>query len=109
MQIIKVLYIQMLLTALALCLIWQSTLARHEGYRLELLRREIENAKVEAQKYSAQISKLRSPQRVERLVERLGLDIEQAPQPPEPAPDTDSDGPPDGDSLPDTTLATRPQ
>ena len=106
MNIARVLYIQVLLTALGLCVIWQDTLVRQEGYRLERVGRDIENARTEVQKYKAQISKLRSPQRIVTLVRRLGLEVEQAPAAQDAGADL-SEGPQDGDSYEPVQTAKR--
>jgi cell division protein FtsL len=75
MRIAKVFYIQAVLTALALCVVWQGSLARQTGYRQELLTRAIERYEAEVQEHSAQISRLSSPQRILYLINYLALDL----------------------------------
>ena len=75
MRVARILYVQAVLTALALCVLWQGVLVRQAGYRLERLRRDAEERQAEVEKYRAQVSKLKSPQRVVQLVEKLGLNL----------------------------------
>ena len=79
MDTLKVFYVQAVVAALALCIVHEGHEARQIGYRLESMRRETESRVVEAQKCTAQIGRLKSPQRILHLVEALELDIEQAP------------------------------
>ena len=75
MRVAKVFYIQAVVTVLALCVVWQGALTRKTGYRQELITRAIERYEAEAQEYSAQISKLSSPQRILHLINYLALDL----------------------------------
>jgi len=77
MDVARILYVQLVITALALCLLWQGIVIRQTGYRLEKLHREAEELTAEIEKYQAQVSKLKGPQRVVRLVEELDLNLEQ--------------------------------
>ena len=77
MQALKAFYVQALVAALALCVVQQGHQVRHVGYRLEELRQQIRSSQVEIQKHKAQISRLKSPQRIVHLVEALGLDLAQ--------------------------------
>jgi len=75
MRVAKVFYIQAVVTALALYVVWQGALIRKTGYRQELITRTIECYEADAQEYSAQISKLSSPQRILHLINYLALDL----------------------------------
>ena len=75
MHVIRVLSVQATVAALALCVVWQSSVARQSGYRLEELRREIASSEAEVHKYEAQLSKLKSPQRILSLLDQFGLDL----------------------------------
>ncbi len=77
MHIARVLYVQAVVTALALCVVWQTAQIRKEGYCLEELRREKERCETEVHSYRAHIEKLKSPQRVLHLVEALRLPLTQ--------------------------------
>jgi len=79
MDTLKVFYVQAIVAALALCIVHEGHETRQIGYRLESMRRETESRVVEAQKRTAQIGRLKSPQRILHLVEALELDIEQPP------------------------------
>ena len=83
MDVLKVFYVQAVVAALALCVVRQGHEARHIGYRLEELRRETRVAVVENQKCTAQISRLKNPQRIVRLVETLGLGLGEPPAVPD--------------------------
>lgn len=78
MRLVHMFCIQAVITALALCVVWQGSLARRAGYRQEELRRKIELYAAEAHEYRAQTSKLRSPQRILYLVNYLALDLKEA-------------------------------
>ncbi len=73
MNVVRILYVEAVLTALALCVVWQAAEVRKAGYRLEALRRERERRTAELQSYRAHVGKLKSPQRILHLVETLGL------------------------------------
>jgi hypothetical protein len=66
----------LLATALALAVVYQSAALRQAGYRLEEARRDIAEEKADYAVYEAQVCKLRSPQRILALAERLGLELE---------------------------------
>ena len=75
MRLAHVFYIQAVVTALALCVVWQGSLARKIGYRQEVLSRRIELRAAEGKEYRAQISRLKSPQRILYLVDSLALNL----------------------------------
>jgi len=75
MRLIRILYIQAVLTGMALCVVWQGSLTRQAGYRQELLRRGIQSCEADAQDCKAEISKLKSPHRILYLVNYLALDL----------------------------------
>lgn len=75
MRVVHMFYILAVVTALALCVVWQGALTRQVGYRQELLTRTIEDYEAEAQEYNAQISRLNSPQRILYLINYLALDL----------------------------------
>ncbi|MFW6189529.1 MAG: hypothetical protein ACOC7T_03765 [Planctomycetota bacterium] len=66
-----------LATALALAVVWQGAELRDTGYRAQELRDRISEQKARRQIYLAHLSKLKSPQRITRLVAYLGLDLEE--------------------------------
>jgi hypothetical protein len=68
----------LLATALALAVVHQSATLRRAGYRLEEVRREIAEEKADYAVHEAHVCKLRSPQRILALAERLGLDLERS-------------------------------
>lgn len=83
MAIVRTIFVLCVVTALALCVVWQAREGRRAGYRLEELRREAECRQAEVHVYQAHVSKLKTPQRILKLVESLGLPLEQSsPQPP---------------------------
>jgi C4-dicarboxylate-specific signal transduction histidine kinase len=77
MQLARILYVQAVLTVLALCVVWQTAYVRLEGYRLEALRREKERCETEVQSCRAHIERLKSPPRILHLVESLRLPLTQ--------------------------------
>lgn len=94
MRLSHVLYIQAVITALALTVVWQGSLARTAGYRQEALGRSIEVHAAEGQQYRAQVSRLTSPQRILYLVDALALGIEHSGTPPD---GRTANGPPTSD------------
>ena len=71
----RLLCLLLLATALALAVVWQNAALRQAGRRLESLRAELAEERAEQLTYRAHLSKLRSPQRILRLVQWLGLDL----------------------------------
>jgi len=80
MGLAKCLYIFAVATALALLVAWQSTVVRSGGYLLARLEREAEREQWRGRMYRAQVSKLKSPTRITRLLGQLGIELEIAPQ-----------------------------
>ena len=78
MNPVRIIYVLSVVTALALCLVWQTREVRQAGYRLEELRREAECRQTEVHVYQAHVSKLKTPQRILKLVESLGLPLQQS-------------------------------
>jgi hypothetical protein len=66
-----------LATALAMAVICQSNARLRVGYQLQELRAEIGEQQAERSMYGTQLSKLRNPQRIMRLVAQLGLDLQE--------------------------------
>ncbi len=75
----KVLYLILLCTALALLLVWQSSLARSVGYEVQDLHAEAAEQRAENAAYVAQLGKLKNPRRILALVAWLGLDLHEPP------------------------------
>jgi cell division protein FtsL len=76
MLAIRVIFLQVVVAFLALCVVWQSRMARWEGHRLEKLQRRVQEREEQIQRCRAHISKLKSPQRIMQLVQALGLRLE---------------------------------
>jgi hypothetical protein len=66
-----------ILTALALVLVWQGAGLRATGYEVEKLQERIADQKALTAMYETHLSKLKNPQRVTTLVGWLGLDLKQ--------------------------------
>jgi len=79
MGLAKCLYIFAVATALALLVVWQSTVVRSGGYLLARLEKEVEREQWRGRMYRAQVSKLKSPARITRLLGQLGIELEIAP------------------------------
>ena len=79
MKPIKMLYILAVPTALALLVAWEGARIRAKGYELQRLNRRLEQARVQGQKYRAQINKLKSPARIRHLVRKHGLPLRTEP------------------------------
>lgn len=75
MSAAKTLYALAVATGLALLVIWQSTLVRTTGYQLARLESAVRKATARKHKYKAQITKLKSPRRIFRLVKQLGIPL----------------------------------
>jgi len=73
----KLFYLLVVATALALTAVYQSNARLRVGYRLDELRSQIVEQRAESVLYQAQLSKLKNPQRILRLVAWLGLDLEE--------------------------------
>jgi len=71
----KLAYVVVLATVLALATVRQSNLRLQTGYHLHDLRAQIAEQQAERTVYRTQLSKLRNPQRILRLVAWLGLDL----------------------------------
>jgi cell division protein FtsL len=72
----RVIFVEVVIAALALCTVWQSRVARREGHRLEELQQRVRRREERIQRCRAHISKLKSPQRIMRLVQSLGLRLQ---------------------------------
>ena len=81
MTTLRVLYVMLVLSVLALCVVWQSREVQRAGYCLERIQQEADSRMAEIQTNEAYIGKLKSPQRVTHLLTTLGLKLEQ-PAPP---------------------------
>ena len=75
MEFMKIIFIQIAVTTLAVAVVWQSRLARREGHRLERLQQKVQRREQEIQRCRAHISKLKAPDRILRLVHSLGLQL----------------------------------
>lgn len=83
MLAIRVIFLQLVVASLALCVVWQSRMARWEGHRLEKIQRRVHEREGEIQRCRAHIGKLKSPQRIMQLVHALGLRLQHPASPPE--------------------------
>lgn len=79
MHAVRIIFVKVVLAALALCIVWQSRAVRREGHRLEKIERRAETVERQIQRCEAHISKLKSPQRIMRLVNSLGFDLAHPP------------------------------
>lgn len=77
MALCKVLWGIAIAVLLALLVVGQGAVLRQRGYRLEKLKREFERQLSMQRTYTAQISRLQNPQRIIRLVQMLGLNLQQ--------------------------------
>jgi len=75
MDLAKYFYVVSLSTFLALLVVWESTLIRERGYRLDRLNTEVQRSEARAQIYRAQLGKLKSPGRVVHLLKELQIDL----------------------------------
>ena len=73
----KLVYVFALATALALAVTYQSSVRLQAGYRLQGLRAEISEQQADRSVYRTQLSKLKNPQRIMRLVAWLGLNLQE--------------------------------
>jgi len=71
----KLIYLALVATALALCIVYQGARLRSVGYSLEELRREIAEQRTDRAIYLAQLSRLKNPGRILGLLARLGIDL----------------------------------
>ena len=74
---VRGIYVLVLVTALALVLVWQGAGLRATGYEVEKLQERIADQKALTAMYETHLSKLKNPQRVTTLVGWLGLDLQQ--------------------------------
>jgi len=75
MDMPKLAYVLSVSTVLAVVAIWQSRLLMETGHRLRDIRGELQRQRAIGRLYSAQASKLRSPQRIVHLVNDLQLGL----------------------------------
>ncbi|MFW5914943.1 MAG: hypothetical protein ACOCTQ_00580 [Planctomycetota bacterium] len=75
MQVMKIVLLQLIIVALALCVLWQDRQVMREGLRLEANRQEMAATREGIRRCEAHLSKLKSPQRILRLVDVLGLQL----------------------------------
>ncbi len=75
MQAIKIVFIQIVIASVGLCLLWQSRLVRRTGHRLDQIQKRATDIEAQIQRCEAHLSKLKSPQRILRLVQTLDLDL----------------------------------
>ena len=73
MDFVRILWVLAVVTALALCVVWQGSETRRTGRRLEELTWDIEALKAEQQKGQGRIDRLKSPQRIVPHALKLGL------------------------------------
>ena len=84
MDFVRILWVLAVVTALALCVVWQGSEARRAGRRLEELTWDIEALKAEQQKGQERIDRLKSPQRIVSHARKLGLRPTETPAEPMP-------------------------
>jgi len=82
MDFLRVLLVLAVATALALCVVWQGSLARRAGRELEQMQQELAALKAQEQKHRAEIDRLKSPERI--MVQAIRLGLEQARSEPRP-------------------------
>lgn len=75
MSAAKCIYVLAVATGLALLVIWQSTLVRSTGYDVARLEEAVRKEVSRKHKYKAQITKLKSPKRIFRLMQQLGIPL----------------------------------
>ncbi len=75
----KAVYLMLLTTALAVAVVWQSSVARDAGYSVQRLRGELAEREAQNARHRAHLSKLRSPSRVAKLAHWLDLGLVEAP------------------------------
>lgn len=93
----KCVYILTVATGLALVVIWQSTMVRSTGYQVARLEEAVRKETSRRHKYNAQITKLKSPKRILRLKQQLGIPLVSGSRPRKPQPAEESE-PPEGQS-----------
>ena len=79
MNVLRILWVEAIVTALALCLVWQARESVQAGYLLDARQRQVEACEAEVQALRAHVSKLQSPHRILMLVHSLELPIEPLP------------------------------
>ncbi|MDP6439313.1 MAG: hypothetical protein QGH74_06745 [Candidatus Brocadiia bacterium] len=84
MDFVRILWVLAVVTALALCVVWQGSETRRAGRRLEELTWDIEALKAEQQKGQERIDRLKSPQRIVPHALKLGLRPTETPSGPMP-------------------------
>lgn len=75
MKAIQIIVIQALIASVGLCLLWQSRQVRHTGHQLDQLNQTAADVEAQIQQCDAHLSKLKSPQRIVRLVKTLDLNL----------------------------------
>jgi hypothetical protein len=74
----KVVYLMLLTTALAIGVVWQSSVARDVGYSAQELHGELAEREAQNARHRAHLGKLKSPSRVAKLVNWLDLGLLEA-------------------------------
>jgi cell division protein FtsL len=74
MDFIRLLWVMLVVTALALCVVREGQVNRRAGRRLENLECQIETLTAQGHKLRAEISRLKSPDRISGGAKRLGLE-----------------------------------
>ncbi len=75
MALLRTVFALGIVSALVLCVSWQETRVRHEERRLRELGAMLETRTSEVQRLQAQVARLKSPQRIMRLVEVLDIGL----------------------------------
>ena len=81
MKLARVTCVLAICTALAMAVVWQSKLVAGAGHELQSLRCVIRRERAVGEIYRLQVSQLRSPGRIVKLVDDLALGLVQEPLP----------------------------
>lgn len=76
-NLVKIIFAQVVITMLALCLLWQNAKLQQGGYIEQQINAHIEDTSSHLQLLRAEVAALSSPQRITQLVEELNLPIQQ--------------------------------
>jgi len=99
----KSILVMLMAATLMLVVVWQKAERRRMSYRLDAIQREIVEHNARQGDLRAQISRLKSPERIRALVDRYGLNLHR----PEPK---QTDTPLPSSEVPDASgLGTEPQ
>ena len=81
MKLSRIICVLALSTTLALVVVWQSKLVARAGHDVQGLRGAFRREKAVGEIYRLQVTQLRSPRRIVKLVDELALELVQEPLP----------------------------